>query len=226
MIYFNDQHFVAAFGTPEGIIAKREEDVIAPQRKALHDVVFGRMNCFAQGVVGFPMSCIKTIIACHFKVLFGDMLDQEFDKIDDGKFFLDISIILMTVIVENDIFTIIGIDTVKGNNRSSQIPADVFYNGIGITEIWFCVDIETVFIFAVNMGFGFLERWTDTFFHLIKKSGLKSLAEEPIMKMSDITPEAVIGETTFGDQTVDMWIPFQRAPEGMEDADEAGNKVF
>ena len=141
------------------------------QRKALYDAVFGRMNCFEQRVVGFPMSCIKAIIACHFKVLFRDMLDQEFDKIDDGKFFLYIGIILMTVIVENDILAIIGIDTLKGNNGPSQIPADVFNNGIGIREIWFCVDIETVFIFAVNMGFGFLEGWTYPFFHLIKESG-------------------------------------------------------
>ena len=226
MIYFNNQHFMAAFRTSEGIIAKRDEDVIAPQRKALHDAVFRGMNCFVQRAVGFPMSCIKAIIACHFKVLFRDMLDQEFDKINDGKFFLDIGIILMTVIVENDIFAIIGIDTLKGNHRSSQIPADVFYNGIGITKIWLCVDIETVFIFAVNMGFGFLERWTDPFFHLIKESGLKSLAEEPIMKMSDITPEPIVGETAFGDQAVDMRIPFQRTSESMEDADETGNKVF
>lgn len=226
MIYFNDQHFMAAFGTSEGIIAKREKDVIAPQRKTLHDMVFGRMDCFAQGAVGFPMPCIKAVIAGHFKLFFRDMLDQEFDKIDGRKFFFDIGIITMTVIVENDIFTIIGINTLKGNDGSSQIPADVFYNGSGITEVGLCEDIKTVFVFAVNAGFGFLEGWADTFFHLIKESSLESLAEELIRKMSDITPETVVGETAFGDQAVDMWIPFQGAPEGMEDADETGNKVF
>ena len=46
------------------------------------------------------------------------------------------------------------------------------------------------------------------------------------MKMSDVAPEPIVRETAFGDQAVDMWIPFQGASEGMEDADEAGNKVF
>ena len=157
MIYLNDQHLMAAYGTPEGIVTKGEKDVITPQSKAFHDAVFGRMDCFAQGAVGFPMPCIKAIIAGHFKLLFRDMLEQEFDKIDDGKFFLDIGIIIMTVIVENDIYTIIGIDTLKGNDGPSQIPADVFNNGIGITEVWLCIDIKAVFVFAVNASFGFLE---------------------------------------------------------------------
>lgn len=40
------------------------------------------------------------------------------------------------------------------------------------------------------------------------------------------TPEAIVGETVFGDETMNMGIPFQRAPESMEDTDETGNKVF
>ena len=75
MINFNNQHLMAAFGTSEGIITKREKDVIAPHRKAFYDAVSGRMNSFTEGAVGFPLSGIKVIIASHFKILFGDMLD-------------------------------------------------------------------------------------------------------------------------------------------------------
>ena len=74
MISFNNQHFMAAFGTSEGIIIKREKDVIAPHRKAFYDAVFGRMDSFTEGMVGVPLSGIKAIIASYFKMLFGDML--------------------------------------------------------------------------------------------------------------------------------------------------------
>lgn len=132
----------------------------------------------------------------------------------------------MTVIVENNILAIIEIDMFGGNDRSYEIPTDIFYNGIGIAVIGLCIDIKAVFVLTVNACLGFPERWTDTFFHLIKESSLKSLAEKTVMKMSDIAPEPIIGETTFGDRAVDMRISFQRPSESMEDADETGNKVF
>ncbi len=37
--------------------------------------------------------------------------------------------------------------------------------------------------------------------------------------------EAVVREAAFGKKTMDMWIPFQRPAEGMQDTDEAGDKV-
>lgn len=172
------------------------------------------------------MPCIKAIIACHFKMFFRDMLDQEFDEFNDGKFFLDIGIIFMPVIVENNIFAVIGIDTFEGNDRPAEIPADVFYNGIGIAEIGLCIDIKAVFILVVNTGFDFLEGRTDLFFHLVKESSLKSLPEKTVMEMSDIAPETIIRESALGNEAVDVWIPFQRASEGVEDTDETGNKVF
>jgi len=38
-------------------------------------------------------------------------------------------------------------------------------------------------------------------------------------------PEAVIGESNLSKQTMDVWIPFQRSAEGMQDTDEARDKV-
>ena len=40
------------------------------------------------------------------------------------------------------------------------------------------------------------------------------------------SPEAVIRETAFGKETVDVRIPFKRSAEGMEYADKPGHKVF
>ena len=40
-----------------------------------------------------------------------------------------------------------------------------------------------------------------------------------------MTPESVIAETAFGNETVDMGVPFQVPAEGMEDHDKAGDEI-
>ena len=44
--------------------------------------------------------------------------------------------------------------------------------------------------------------------------------------MFDDTPEALIRETAFRNEAMDMWIPFEGSPKGMKDANKAWNKVF
>ena len=44
--------------------------------------------------------------------------------------------------------------------------------------------------------------------------------------MLDDPPEAVIRESPFRNEAVDMRIPFQGTPKSVKDADDAGNKVF
>ena len=43
--------------------------------------------------------------------------------------------------------------------------------------------------------------------------------------MFDNSPEAVIGETTFGKKAMDVGIPFQGSAEGVQDTNETGDKV-
>lgn len=59
--------------------------------------------------VNIPMPGIKTVIAGHFKMFFGYMLDQEFNKINHRKCALHIGIILMAVIVKGNIVPIVRI---------------------------------------------------------------------------------------------------------------------
>ena len=47
--------------------------------------------------------------------------------------------------MKSDIFAIIRINTAQGNNRTSQVSADVFDNSLGVAEIRFGIDIETAF---------------------------------------------------------------------------------
>lgn len=182
-------------------------------------------DCPAEFLVGFPMPCIEPIITGHLEMLFRDMLDKEGNKVHDRESFFHIGIILVFVVVESHVTAIVRINTGGGNNRPAKVTADVFYDSVRVTEIWFGIDIETIFIFFVNGGFGLFKRRADTRFQLIQESGLESLPEIGIVEIFHNPPEAVIRETAFGKKTVDMGIPFERPAEGMEDADETGHKV-
>lgn len=132
----------------------------------------------------------------------------------------------MPVVMKSDIFTVIRINTAQGNNRTAQVSADVSDNSFCITEIRFCKDIETVGIFSVNKGFGFSEGRADTLFHFVKKRSLERPAEKGIVEMFNGTPKAIVGETTFRDQAVNMRIPFKGTAKSMKDTDKAGYKVL
>ena len=176
--------------------------------------------------VNVAVPCIKAVIADHFEMFFRDMLDEEFYEVHHRECPFHISIVFVAVIVEGDRFAVIGIDTFQGDHGSAEIAADVLYNRFRVTKVRPGINIETIFIFAVDESFRFFERRADAAFHFIKEGSLESLAEVGVAKMSDGTPEAVIRVTAFGDEAVDMGVPFQGTAKGMEDADETGREVF
>ena len=45
------------------------------------------------------------------------------------------------------------------------------------------------------------------------------------MEVLNSPPETVVGKTAFCKKAVDMWVPFQGSAEGMQDADESGDKI-
>lgn len=94
-----------------------------------------------------------------------------------------------------------------------------------VAEIGLGIDIEAIFVFFVNGSFYFFERRTDTSFEFIEEGSLESLTKIGVVKVLNDSPEAVIGEAAFSEKTVDMWIPFERPAEGMQDTDETGDKV-
>lgn len=81
--------------------------------QAFQKGMFGFWNSFFEGAVLFPVSCIQPIITCHFEIPFRDMQDKKFDKINGRKSLFHIDIIFMAVVVEGDMFPIIGIDTAQ-----------------------------------------------------------------------------------------------------------------
>ena len=121
----------------------------------------------ARGGVIRPVPGIKPIVACHLEVPFRDMLDEELYGVNGRDGLLDKNIVLMPVIVESDVFPIVGVDAGKGDDRAPQVAADIFDDGIGVGKGRLCVDIKAVLIFAVDKGFGLFEGRADPFFHFI-----------------------------------------------------------
>lgn len=158
--------------------------------------------------VDVPMACVNAAIADHFEMLFRDMPDEALYEIHGRDRFFHIGIILMPVIMEGDKATVIFIDPGGSNGRTAKIAADVFNNSPGIAFVRLCVNIEAVFVFPVTAGFNFFERRANTGFHAVQQGGTESITEEGIVKMSDAAPETIITVTTFGNEAVDVGIPF------------------
>ena len=154
------------------------------------------------------------------------MLNQELYKIDGRKSILYKGIVFMTVIVKCDVAAIIRINPFQCNDGPAEIAADIFNHGIRITEIGFGINIKAMFIFAVNKSLGCLKRRSNAGFKKIQEGGLKGFPKESIVEMFNNPPEAVIRETAFRNEAVDMRIPFQGASKRMKDADNARNKFF
>ena len=172
------------------------------------------------------MPGIETVVTCHFKVFFRDMLNQELYKIYGRKSPFYKGVVFVPVIVKCDVIAIIGINPFEGNDGPPEIAADVFNHRIRITEIGLGINIKAIFIFSVDKSLGCFERGANAIFKEIEESGLKGFPKEGIVEMFNNPPESVIRETAFRNEAVDMRIPLQRAPKRMKDTDKARNKVF
>lgn len=108
-------------------------------------------------------------------MLFRDMTNQAFDEIDSGKRFLDILVILMTVIVKNNRLSVIAVNPGGGDGRAAEVTVDIFYSGLKITFVGFGINIKTVFVVGITGSFDFFKRGADSCFHCIKKSSAESI---------------------------------------------------
>lgn len=143
------------------------------------------------------MACINAAITNHFVVLFWDMSDEAFYKIHNRDSFLNIAVILVTIVMESNKVTVILVNPRSGDDRASKIAADIFHDSLRVTSLGFCIDIESLFVFPVTEGLYYFKGRSDFSFHFIQKGGTKGIAEKGIVKMIDIAPETVITETTF-----------------------------
>lgn len=118
-------------------------------------------------LVDFTVPCIQAVVPCHLEIFFRDVLDEQLNKINRRKGFSDERIVFVFVVMKGNRIAIVRIDSGKGDNRPSQVTADIFDNRIRIAEIWLCVNIEAVFIFVIDFRFYPFERRADALFKFI-----------------------------------------------------------
>lgn len=78
------------------------------------------------------------------------VLDEAFNEFHNRDCFFHIYIVFMAVVMESNKVSIIFIDPEGGNDRTSQISADIFYGGFGIAFAGFGVYIETILVFLIT----------------------------------------------------------------------------
>lgn len=172
------------------------------------------------------MPRIKAIVSGHFKVFFRDVLDKKLDEFQYREGFLHIRVIFVLIVMKSDIFSIIRINARGGNDRSPKIPADIFGNGIRVTETGLGINIESILISAVNVSFCSFKGRSEMQFHQIEESRLERLTQKRIVKMIYSTPKAIVRKAALRKEAVDMGVPFKRTAKSMEDTDKARDKVF
>ena len=99
--------------------------------------------------------------------------------------------------MEGDSITIIAVYSGCSNYRATKITPNVFDDCFGIRKIRFGVDIEALFMVVVTFGLDFFKRRSDPRFHFIQECGAESIAKVGVVKMFDMTPEAIITKPTF-----------------------------
>ena len=189
------------------------------------NVVFFPGDGPAEFLVDLPVAGIKAAITDHFIMLFRDMPDQTLNEFHDRNGFFHICVILMPVVMKRDKLTVVLVDPGGGDDGTSKIAPDILYNGLGVTIIGLGIDIEAVFVLPVTAGFHFFKGRADLGFHFIEQGGTESVTEEGIVKMMYIPPEPMIAVAAFGNEAVDMRIPFKVSAKGVEDHDKTGSEV-
>ena len=172
------------------------------------------------------MFCIKAIVTQHFEMLLRDVYDKSFHKVKNRDAFGDGFIIFVASVMKGNSVTIVAVNTRGSDNRSSEIPADIFDGDVGSAEIGFSTDIESIGMIMINIIFDFAERRSYSLGHLLQKNFAESIAKESVIKMFNGAPGRELAGTTFRNKAMDMRVPFEIASEGMEDANKAGSEVF
>ena len=172
------------------------------------------------------MPCIQAAITNHFKMFFRDVSDETFYEIHNRQGLFHILIVFMAVIVESNSISIIPVNPGCGYDGSAKIASNIFSNDFRIAEIRLGVDIEAVFVLSVAFCFYFFKGGSYFVFHFIEESCAESISQIVVVKVLYMAPAAIITVTAFGNETVDVRIPFEIPAKSMEDHDVAGSEIF
>ena len=159
-------------------------------------------------------------------MFFWNVTDQSFDEIHNRESFFHICVIFVAVVVKRNRISVIAVNPGCSDYRPAKIAADIFGNDFGITKIGFGIDIEAVFMLGVAFRFYRFKRRSDLVFHLVEESSTEGVTEILVIKVFDMTPEAVITVTAYGKKAVNVRIPFEIPAKRMQDQDIAECEIF
>lgn len=169
---------------------------------------------------------INAIVTKHFEMLVRDMYDQALNKVDGRNAFSYSFMIFMSLIMKSHGVTIIRINSGGSNNRPSQISADIFDCDIRRAEIRFSPDIKAIGMVFVDLVFKFIKRRPQVTSEFFQKNFTESESKEAEIKMHIRTPWSDTASSTLGNESMDMWVPFQVSAKRMENTDKARGKIF
>lgn len=149
------------------IVPHSEKETLTPGIEIEENLVLGFGDSFIELIVNRSVPGIKTIVAGHLEILFRDMLNEQLNKINGRKSFLNERVIFMPIVMESYRLTIIGINPGKSNDRTAKIAADIVNDGFGIAEIGLGINVKSIFVLMVNGSFYLLKGGTDAFFQFI-----------------------------------------------------------
>ena len=94
------------------------------------------------------MPGIDASVTDHFEMFFRDVADEAADEFQSRYGLFHIGIIFMAVVMESDPVPVIVINTGSGDDRPSEVTADILRHRFRITFVGFCIDIEPAFSMA------------------------------------------------------------------------------
>lgn len=95
---------------------------------------------------------------------------------------------------------IVSVDSGCGDNRSAEIPPNVFDNFRRFTTVGFGIDIKAVIMISINGRDCLLKGIGKFFAEFIKECSLKGITHEYVIKMCDITPQTAFAQFTCGEK--------------------------
>ena len=114
------------------------------------------------------------------------MTDEPLDEINSRDCFLYVFIIFMAIVMESNSMTVIVIDSGGCDNGTTQITTNIFNNCFRITEIWLGINVESMFMVAVTLGFDLFKGKTDDGFHLRSLPNVCKTIIKPGVKFFDL----------------------------------------
>lgn len=120
---------------------------------------------------------------------------------------------------------VIPVNLGSGDYGPAKVEADVLQR-LSDHRDQVGIDIKSLLMSGVTLGFHFFERRADPVFQLIEQSRAESITEKVVVEVFYMTPETIITVAAFGKGAVDVRIPFEVAAKSMKDHDIAGSKIF